>query len=200
VPTRPNTELKPRRIRKAWHKGLASLPLVDGRRRRYDGYPLKDIPVGRNTGFDLNDDQLSELARVLRDLQLARRVLQIQRERHPYGTMPELVILEFLERKNVDFTYQAQLNGGYRAGGLVPDFVIDKNGTGHVLAIQGIYWHNVPGKREKDQTDKLRLLTEYHNGKPITLVTFVWENRIMQGNPARERVLEDALTGIEHAA
>jgi hypothetical protein len=125
-------------------------------------------------------------------------VLKLKNDRYPYGTMPELVIYEFLERTEERFTYQAQLMGGYRAGGLVPDFVITRDGLAHVWLIQGIYWHNIPGKRVKDMADKLRMLGEYHNGNPIEKVTFIWENHIMQPNPMREVVMQDALVGIEH--
>ena len=194
--TRRNTEVKPRRVRKLWHKGLASLPLLDGKRRREQDL-IDLIPVGRNTGFDLHEDRLVELARIFGDEGLARRVLDLQKKRYPYATVPELVCLEFLERNHEKYTYQAQVLGGWRGGGLVPDFAVLRGGSYIALLIQGIYWHNVPGKREKDNSDKLRMLGTLYEGRPISHVVFVWENRLMTTNPARERVLEDAVVGVE---
>lgn len=196
MPTRP----KLRRVRKVWHDGLRSLPGLDGRRKRKEAYPIEDIPVGRNTVFDVTPDNEAELARVLGDAALARRLRALQRDKYPYGTMPELVIYDFLQRKQENFVYQMQLFGGYRAGGLVPDFAIKKAQGWLVWLIQGIYWHNIPGKREKDMADKLRLRGSYYHGEIIYEVVFLWENRIMTTNPARETVMEDGLGGIEHPA
>lgn len=184
------------RVRKLWGKGLASLPLLDGKRRREQD-KVDFIAAGRNTQFDLHDDEVASLARALADDGLARRIRTIQRERYPYGTVPELIFLEFLERKGEEYTYQAQVLGGYRGGGLVPDFVVKRGGEQVAILIQGIYWHNIPGKKEKDIADKLRLLGANYEGRQITKVVFVWENKIVAPDPGRSTALESAIVGIE---
>jgi hypothetical protein len=122
-------------------------------------------------------------------------VTSMKRDKHPYGTVPELIMLDFLEMKGERYKYQAQLYGGWRSGGLIPDFVVSRGGQARALLINGTYWHNVPGKREKDASDKLRILGSYFDGELITGVTIVWESRLM--GPGRNSVMEDALAGIE---
>lgn len=186
----PTPKLRP--IRKAWAKGLASLPLMDGRRRRSDRrIEIEPLPIGRNTQFDLTPDQVSRLAHVLQDEQLARRVVKLQEEKHPYGTMPEMVFLDFLERRQISYKYQAALFGGYRQGGIVLDFLV----RGNAIAIQGIYWHNIPGRKVKDMSDKMRTIGTYFDGELIEKFTFVWESRLI--DPDRERTMELALVGQE---
>jgi hypothetical protein len=116
--------------------------------------------------------------------------------KHPYGTVPELIMLDFLEQKGERYKYQAQLYGGWRSGGLIPDFVVSRGGQARALLINGNYWHNVPGKREKDAADKLRILNSYFDGERISAVTIVWESRLM--GSGRNAVMQDAIVGIEH--
>jgi hypothetical protein len=189
---------KLRRVRKAWGDGLASLPLLDGKRKRKQETVDVISNIGYNTQSDVTPDDIQVLAKIFRDDGLAKRVRQLQKDRYPYGTVPEMVMLDFLERKGETFHYQAQVMGGWRGGGLVPDFVVSRGGTQTAILIQGIYWHNLPGKREKDIADKLRLLGSYYEGKTIDNVVFVWETQIMQPNPKREIVLEDAIVAHEH--
>ena len=117
-------------------------------------------------------------------------------QQHPYGTLPELVMLDYLERVGERFVYQAQLLGGYRSGGLVPDFVVSRNGNALAIGIQGNFWHNIPGKKVKDEADRQRMLGQFVQGEVITRVVFVWENKVVY-NDERDRVMADALAGVE---
>jgi hypothetical protein len=172
---------------------LASLPYLDGkRRRRLEPLPL--LPSGGMTQVDVTPDEEQELARVLKDEKLARRVVSLQQE-HPYGTVPEMLLLDFLQQKGERYKYQAQLFGGFRSGGLVPDFVVSRGGSSRAILVNGSYWHNVPGKREKDASDKLRLLNSYYEGELITSAVIVWESRLMA--PSRDVTMEAALAGVE---
>jgi hypothetical protein len=174
---------------------FASLPYADGVRRRYGRFAIEALPIGVNTEFDTTPDEEQELARALKDDRLAKRVISMKEKKHPYGTVPELIMLDYLEERGERFTYQAQLFGGFRAGGLVPDFVVSRSGTGLALNIQGNFWHNVPGKRVKDTADKLRMLNTYYNGDVIRKVIFVWESRLM--STSRREVMSAALDGVE---
>jgi hypothetical protein len=191
---RPTPKLA--RIRKAWQDGLRSLPSLDGKRHRI-GDEIKPLPSGMNEQFDTTDDREVEIARVLRDDALAKRIVKLQSTIYPYGTVPELIMVDFLMKKGERYKFQAQLYGGWRSAGLVPDFVVSRAGTAHALLINGNYWHNLPGKRTKDASDKLRLLNSYYDGEVIKSATIVWESQIMQPNPARDNVLGDAIAGIE---
>ena len=73
--------------------------------------------------------------------------------------------------------------------------MVSRGGTSRAILINGDYWHNIPGKREKDASDKLRLLNSYYEGEVITSVIIVWESRLM--GPGREQTMQNALAGIE---
>lgn len=193
----PRKTPKFQRLRKSWQEGLRSLPGLDGVRHRV-GEEITPLPPGINEQFDVTNDQEVELARVLRDDALARRIISLQNKDYPYGTMPELIMVDYLQKRGERYKYQAQLFGGWRSGGLIPDFVVSRAGLARAILINGNYWHNVPGKKVKDASDKLRLLNSYFDGDKITDVTIVWESQLMQPNPAREAVMQDAITGIEH--
>jgi hypothetical protein len=178
-------------------KTFLSLPDITGRRKRKaPALPL--LPAGLNTFIDVVDDEEQELARALNDDRLARRIMRLKRGDYPYGTVPELIMLDFLMEKNERYKYQAQLFGGWRSGGLVPDFVVSRGGTARALLINGNYWHKVPGKQEKDASDKLRLTGSFYDGEVISDVTIVWESRLMSHE--RRATMEQALQGVEMPA
>jgi len=191
-----NTQPKVRRIRKLWHKGLRSLPHIDGRRYRV-GEEIKPLLDGINVEFDVTPDDVNELARVIGDDTVARRLRKMQHEKFQYATIPELMMVDYLDRTGERYKYQAQLYGGYRSGGLVPDFVVMRGATSRAILVNGNYWHNVPGKKEKDASDKLRINGTYFDGVQITDTVIIWESRLMQPNPGRDRAIQDALSGIE---
>ncbi len=187
---------KLRRIRKVWHKGLRSLPAIDGRRYRA-GEAIKPLLDGINVEFDVTPDDVNELARVIGDDSLARRLRKMQREKFQYATIPELMLVDYLDRIGERYTFQAQLYGGHRRGGVVPDFVLTRGTVGRAILVNGNYWHNVPGMQQKDEADKLRLKGSYFEGVRIEDTVILWESRLMQPNPGREQAIQDAVQGIE---
>lgn len=191
--SRSSTVPKPfNRIRK--RRGFASLPGMDGRRRRRDD-GFRPLSAGENLRLDVTDDEVQELANVLNDEKLAKRVVNMRRTKHPYGTVPEMIMVDYLDSVGERYKYQAQLYGGWRAGGLVPDFVVSRGGRGRAILINGLYWHNIPGKRVKDAADKLRILGSIYEGEMIGDVVAVWENRLMSED--RRRTMELAIAGVE---
>ena len=189
---------KPKRLRGAWSEGYRSLPTLDGRRHRNPTLLTLPTPeFGFKEQFDTTEDDVQELAKVLQDESLARRIRKLQHTKYPYGTVPELLMLDFLDSRGERYKYQAQLFGGFRYGGLVPDFVIAKAGGWRAINIQGQYWHNIPGKKVKDAADKLRMVGATYEGQQITDVIFVWERRLMQPDTQRDRTLENAVAGVE---
>lgn len=133
-----------------------------------------------------------ELAQALGDDELARRVVKLT-ERFPYGTVPEMLAMDWLDKNLADYVYQAQVNGGYRQGGQVPDFVVKQGDRGIALLIQGDYWHNVPGKRQADEADRIRLRGQYYQGVILEAVIWIWESLLMQSKQRRDEVMAAAL-------
>lgn len=171
-------------------RGLADM--TGSRRQRKE---LPQLPSGINEQFDTTNDLELKLAHALKDDRLAKRVVNLMENKYPYGTVPELIMLDYLQSKQERYKYQAELFGGWRGGGLIPDFVVSQGGASLALLINGTYWHNVPGKREKDAADKLRIMNSYFDGELITDVVIVWESRLME--PGRQLVMANALAGQE---
>ncbi len=178
------------RLRKL--RTLTTLPDITGRRKRKKGV-FPSLPDGLNEVFDTTDDLESKLAHALHDDQLARRVVSLK-DKDPYGTVIELIVLDFLQSVGERYTYQAELYGGFRAGGVVPDFVVSRSGNGLALLINGTFWHRPDGP-QNDAADKLRITGSYFNGDLITNTVILWETRVMA--PDRRSTMIAALGGQE---
>jgi hypothetical protein len=142
------------------------------------------------------DIELTELTRKIGDAAAAKRVrgLQVQ---FPNGTVPELVTMDWLNAGKYRYIYQGQLYGGRsRAGGLLPDFVVQTGGGyGMAWQIQGDYWHDKRSveKQFKDNADNLRLLGQNVGGIKISKVIPVFESDIYN---RRNTVFTLALAGV----
>lgn len=178
------------RIRKP--ASLKRLSRPGGRREPLWRMKLEEISREKTT-FDTGDDWEQRVARDTNNPQLARRLSSLRR-RYPYGTVPELIMLDWLERRNERYIYQAQLFGGWVKGGVVPDFVLPRHGRATAVFINGNFWHDRPGKREKDRADKMRVLGEYVGGVKVTQSVIVWESRLLR-DP--DETMESAVAGFE---
>lgn len=138
----------------------------------------------------------ADLASALGDEQWAKDIRKLQ-EKNPYGTVIEMLAMDWLDKNLADYVYQARVNGGYRPGGTVPDFVVRSGDNEWIaLLVNGNYWHNVPGT-QNDQTDKVRLVGSYYEGKRIKTAVILWESRLMQGKDQRDAAMSSALQGVE---
>src|SRR6478609_8843001 len=127
---------KLRRLRSAWDKGYRSLPTMDGKRHRKEtNLTIPKLDLGHKTQFDVTEDDAQELARVLKNEPLAKRVRKLQKTKYPYGTVPELLMLDYLDAHGEKYKYQAEIYGGFRSGGLVPDFVVQRAGGWRAINI-----------------------------------------------------------------
>lgn len=174
--------------------GLERLPDLGGKSKRRK----KTEPIGLVMPVSMSgaDDEEKRIAWLYGDERLAARVRKLQYE-FPDGSVPELVALDWLRWKGIDFYYQAQLFGGWgRSGGLVPDFLLLGPYMGRVWLIQGDYWHTQTSKQASDATAKLKLIGAIWNGVEIKTVTSVWEGNLRDG-AIRQRTLDLALVGIE---
>jgi hypothetical protein len=170
---------------------LKSLPSLTGERRK-DSKPDPYVSQ-EHTSFDSTDDTEDRLARELKSRAMAKKVLGLKKE-YPYGTVPELLAMDWLRTNRERYVWQAQLYGGFRSGGIVPDFLVHRNSSITALLVQGNYWHNLPGMKTADESDRQRLLGTSYEGQRIKKVVFVWETRLMR---SRDDVMRHALSGIE---
>ena len=144
------------------------------------------------------DPRLAELARQLGSLDRAKRVLKLQ-EQYPNGTIPELIVMDYLNRNGEQYLYQLQAFGGrgeVAGQGFVPDFLVwHDRSRGTVIQVQGFYYHSAPEKRERDAANKMRLMGNWFAGVRVTQVVDVWDLDLLSGNA--DNVIEMALLGHE---
>src|SRR3990167_8818279 len=89
-----------------------------GRGRRSD-FRVPD--VDRPDAFDVTSDVEDKIYNEVGDRSLAKRVHELQ-GRYPAGSLPELVVMDWLTRHRIPFTYQVPVAGGRSIkGGLVLD-------------------------------------------------------------------------------
>lgn len=145
--------------------------------------------------WDISETTVAALAKRLGgDRSLAAKIVSLQ-QKFPKGTIPELVVYEWLRRQGYSFDYQVELYGGRRfEGGLVPDFVLYQDRTNaDVWQVQGEYWHSISRKGFHDQTSNLRMLGQIVNGATVKRVLSLWEDDLYLKRP---QVFYLALAGI----
>lgn len=173
-------------------RGLPGLPGMRRKRRAEDNVGTLEK---FSEAFDLVDNELAEIERALGDRGRAKRVLKIKREQYPNATLPELVCIEWLQRRSIEFLFQQGLLGGrlYK-GGVVPDLIVYQGSDALVWAVQGNYWHQRPGMEGRDTRAYHLIMGLQVYGHRITAVVAVWERRILADT---DGVLNAALMGIE---
>ena len=116
-------------------------------------------------------------------------------EEYPSITYPEAITYWGLEKRKVEFDFQASADGGRtQLGGLVADFIVDYGGVGLALQVHGNYWHNKPEVRERDLLYNERIIGQQVNGIIINTVVEVWESKLMSCE--RDETIDKALLGI----
>jgi hypothetical protein len=154
-----------------------------------------NVDLGRGYAPDLTDDRLAELTRELGgDEALAKRVIKLY-DKFPNATLPELVVMDYLDMNRFRYAFQAIVDGGWaQRGGLIPDFVVDCRGVGTAILVQGNYWHTRGDKEEDDAITRLRLMGAYTHGIEIDRVVFVWEDRVKLN---QQHTMDMAVVGVE---
>lgn len=173
---------------------LKRLPRLKGGRR-------KGLPQLKGADPKLAEREPDELQKIVNALggrsdamKIAKRVMVLKAQ-HPAASLPELVTYQWLESRNIPFTFQAMLFGGRRTkGGLVPDFVVQYGGKGMAWQVQGEYWHRYQSQHgQKDLSVRVRLLGTVYKGVRIDYVVELWERDILRKRP---QVFLQALQGI----
>jgi hypothetical protein len=109
---------------------------------------------------------------------------------HPKATLPELVCMEYLLRKQKRHIFQV-----FGIPFARPDFLVYMPAGGMIWMVQGEYWHTLGNAEAEDAVIKRLLLGYPTNGTKIYKVVEVWENDVY--GDKRERTLDRALAGIE---
>lgn len=182
-----------KRLRK--RKGLKGLP---GLGRKARTLPLPVLGQQPTRVAVLTDERLARLTNQLGEQALAKRVLALQ-QKWPLGTVPELIVMDFLERRHFSYEFQFWVFGGRaRKGGAVLDFVIDV-GTGVIAVwVNGNYWHGRAGRSEVDHAQRLAVMGIRIWGKRVSATVSIWESRIATNNKfKREQALNAMIQGKE---
>ena len=179
-------------------KGLKGLPGLKGLGKRERIPPLPTLGQQPGRVAALEDDEVQRLTRQLGDEAVAKRLLKLKKK-WPDGTTPELIVMDFLERRREKYQFQMWVLGGRKIkGGAVLDFVIDNGRSVIVVWVQGDYWHKRARRRQADEAQMLAVRGLQIWGKRVSSTISVWESRIASDNRAQRRqTLEAMLTGRE---
>jgi hypothetical protein len=154
-------------------------------------------------GDDLEANLIGEIANTLggtdQDYQTAARVRKLQRagvgNGVTSGTIPELVVYDWLTQNGHEFLFQPAVDGGRgAAGGVVPDFAVNTGGNWTVILVNGVYWHTRSATSNSDVTDKLTILASTIAGRPVARVVEMWDTTIYKKRP---QIFIYGLSGIE---
>jgi hypothetical protein len=152
---------------------------------------------------DLEASLIGDIARTLggttEDHQTAARIRKLQRagvgNGITSGTVPELVVYDYLERMGYEFLFQPAVDGGRgAAGGAVPDFAVNIGGKYTVFLVNGVYWHSRKEISASDEVDKLTILSATINGLMVERIVTLWDTKIYKNRP---QVFTWGLAGIE---
>jgi len=179
-------------------KGLKGLPRLKSLGKAERIPPLPTLGEQPRRVAALVDDEILRLTNQLGDEALAKRVLKLQKK-WPKGTTPELVVMDFLERRRVTYGFQVWVIGGRKIkGGQVLDFVVDQGRNVHIWEVQGMYWHLRQDKLATDAAQRMALMGIRIWGKKVGAVVELWDSRLATDNRAkRSQVMEAAMQGRE---
>lgn len=141
---------------------------------------------------EITDPILTELLNNIGDDATAKRVRKLV-DLYPNATIPELIVMDWLERGGWRYIYQAEAYGGRKkAGGLLPDFVVD-TGVGMAWQVNGEYWHGGKQKAVSDAEAIMRLTGQIVGGVRIDKVVTLWESDLYRKRP---QIFYLALAGL----
>lgn len=177
-------------------KGLKGLPGLKGLRPKGKLPPLPTLGEQPKRVAAMVDDEVLRLSDQLGDEALAKRVLKLQRK-WPKGTVPELICMDFLEKRRAVYGFQVWVIGGRKIkGGQVLDFVVDQGRSVHIWEVQGVYWHRRQDKMAADAGQRVALMGLRIWGKKVGMVIELWDSRLATDNRSKRRqVLEAAMQG-----
>ncbi len=142
-----------------------------------------------NPQYEQQDERYKRFLREIGSERIAKKCWELFQE-FPRATLPELIAMEFLIRKQKRFVFQV-----FGLPLSKPDFLVFMPAGGLIWMIQGEYWHTLGNAEKEDAIIKRVLLGRMSHGVEIYKVLELWENDLY-GEKA-ERTLERGLAGIE---
>jgi len=172
---------------------IGKVGVKTGRQKRLD---IAIPPLTENATETLENEEEKRIARELGNdteaMRTAKRIVTLKQRVH--GSLPELVVHDYLTRAGRQFVFQKPFDGGRQMrGGLVADFVVADGGHVVVLLVQGEYWHTQFGAKERDRASMLQYVGQYAFGYRIEEVVELWESAIFWDV---RRTVESAMAGI----
>lgn len=173
-------------------KGVMGLVGIDGKRIRKRKQEFFE-PLLQDSKR-LYSEKEADIARLVGSQRIARKVIALMRQ-YPNGTLPELLVMDWLNDVGEEYVYQAPLNGGRSVkGGLVADFLVPVGAGWACWFIQGDYWHTKVGTIEKNTVDKTVALAQEYAGRKVESALELWEGRLYK---QRDYICQMAMSGIE---
>lgn len=155
-----------------------------GRKKRF----ANPRPPALNSDRQGKDPRYQRFITLIGNEQVAKKCWELFQQ-YPRATLPELIAMEYLLRKQRRFVYQV-----YGIGFAIPDFLVFTMAGGIIWMIQGEYWHTLPGRKESDARIMRMLMGMKTNGVTIYKVLELWESDLY--GEKRESTLDKALAGI----
>jgi len=123
---------------------------------------------------DMDSAEFEYTVGKIKNAATAKRVMNLK-EQFPNGTTPELVTMDWLNRHEVRYQYQAQYGARTQRGSAAPDFVVSSAGRGYAWEINGVYWHTAHKTPSSDASRALQLMNKTIGGIVISGVVPLWE-------------------------
>lgn len=155
-------------------------------------------PKFRQSSFEVAPSELKDILRLIgdspSDVRTGKQVLGLQQD-YPQATVPELLVMIWLNMMGRQYWYQQYAFGGRNAkGGFVADFTVQQGEGGLVINVNGDYWHSARKGYSQDYAARIALTGSIINGLRIFKFVQVWESDLYR---MKERTIELALAGLE---
>ena len=164
----------------------------------YDDRPIRRPKYRQQSVALLANTEIREITNLIGDrpgdVRTAKRLLGLKQV-YQSASLPELYVMDYLNRKGKQYWFQQYAFGGRNVkGGFVADFTVLQGKGGMVLNVNGDYWHSKRNGRDKDYASRIALTGSTVNGVRILHYVEVWESDLYK---MKTRVLDLALANIE---
>jgi hypothetical protein len=160
-----------------------------------------DLLIGEKQDFAATDPRVAQVLATMggrnRDQKVAERIVKLMDKgvgnAITAGTVPELLVYDWLTRKGIPFEFQVEVQGGRQNhGGSVVDFIVH-SGRNWAWRIQ-TWYHTLPEKRARDAIQRKLIEGALVQGYQIDGVVDCWDQRLYVD---KENTLTQATVGIE---
>ena len=140
------------------------------------------------------EDELQYIIRLLQgDERLGRKLMSMKKQ-FTDASYTELVAMEYLDRKQIQYIFQPYMFGGRSHGKGIPDFALIQGPYWNIWEIEGDYWHSAKFETKEDQRfQRNRLMNHSFNGMVVKAWVQCWESDIYR---SRDDLFDKAVMGI----